>query len=92
MEGTSNGGAGLIIMAEGAIIHRWHAPIGAQSSSFQAEKTALQAAIAWLEENEDWQKVLIICDCKSLVDAVGNRLAPGRRYKAGAGGCRAAQR
>ncbi len=63
-------------MAEGAIIHRWHAPTGAQGSSFQAEKTAMQAAIAWLEEHGDWRKALLICDCKSLVDAVGNPLAP----------------
>ena len=60
----------------GAIIHRWHAPTGAQSSSFQAEKTALLAAISWLEEHENWRKALLICDCKSLVDAVGNSLAP----------------
>ncbi len=43
-------------MAGGAIIHRWHAPTGAQSSSFKEEKTAMQAAIVWLEENEDWHK------------------------------------
>ncbi len=36
----------------------------------------MQAAIAWLEEYEDWHKALLICDCKSLVDAVGNLLAP----------------
>ncbi len=36
----------------------------------------MQAAIAWLEENEDWHKALLICDCKSLVDAVGHLLAP----------------
>ncbi len=76
MDGTTNGGAGLIIMAGGAIIHRWQAPTGAQSSSFQAEKTAMQAAIAWLEEHEDWRKALLKRDCKPLVDAVGNSLAP----------------
>ncbi len=58
------------------LIHRWHAPAGAQSSSLQAEKTAIQAAIAWLGEHEDWRKALVICDCKSLVVAVGNRQAP----------------
>ncbi len=76
MEGTTKGGAGLIIMAGGPILYRWHAPTGAQSSSFQAEKTAMQAAIAWLEEHEDWLKALLICDCKSLVDAADNSLAP----------------
>ncbi len=35
-----------------------------------------QAAIAWLDENEAWHKALLMCDCKSLVDAVGNLLAP----------------
>ncbi len=36
----------------------------------------MQAAITWLEENENGHKALLICDCKSLVDAVGNLLAP----------------
>ncbi len=76
MEGTTNGCTGLIIMAGGSIIHRWHAPTSAQSSSFQAEKTVMQAATAWLEECEDWHKALLTCDCKSLVDAVGTLLAP----------------
>ncbi len=62
MEGTTHGGAGHITMARGAIIHRWHAPTGAQNSSFQAEKTALQAAIALLEGTEDWHKALLIFD------------------------------
>ncbi len=74
MKGTTNGGAGLL--AGGAIIHRWHAPTGAQSSSFQAEKTAMRAVIAWLEEYEDWREALIIWDCTTLGDAVGNQLAP----------------
>ncbi len=36
----------------------------------------MEKAISWLEENEDWRKALLICDCKSLVDAVGNSHAP----------------
>ncbi len=76
MEGTTHSGAGLITMARGAIIHRWHAPTCAQSSSFQAEKTAVQAANALPEGTEDWRKALLICDCKALVDAVGNPLSP----------------
>ncbi len=63
-------------MAGGAIIQRWHALAAAQSSSFLAGKIAWRADIAWLEEHEDWRKALLICDCKSLVDAVGNPLAP----------------
>ncbi len=36
----------------------------------------MQAAIAWLEGHADCRKVLLICDCKSLVDAVCNPLSP----------------
>ncbi len=36
----------------------------------------MEKAISWLEGNEDWRKALLICDCKTLVDAVGNSLAP----------------
>ncbi len=32
----------------------------------------MEKAISWLGENEDWRKALLICDCKSLVDVVGN--------------------
>ncbi len=49
VEGTSNGGASLVVMAGKAIIHRWHAATGVHSSSFQAEKTAMEKAISWLE-------------------------------------------
>ncbi len=65
----------------GAIILRWRAPTGAQSSSSQAEKTAMQAAIVSLEDYEDWHKALLICDCKSLVDVGGNLLAPNEGIK-----------
>ncbi len=33
-------------------------------------------AISWLEENEDGRRALLICDCKSLFDDVGNSHAP----------------
>ncbi len=36
----------------------------------------MQAVLAWLEEYEDLHKALLISDCKSLVDAVGNPVAP----------------
>ncbi len=42
----------------------------------QVLRVVVQAAIAWLDEYEDCYKALFICDCKSLVDAVGNLLAP----------------
>ncbi len=46
VEGTSNGGAGLVVMAGKAIIHRWQAATGVHSSSLQAEKTAMEKAIS----------------------------------------------
>ncbi len=49
---------------------------GAHSSSFQAAKTAIEKAISWVDETEDWRKALLICDCKSLVDAVGDSHTP----------------
>ncbi len=66
----------LVVMAGEAIIHRWHAATGVHSSSFQTEKTVMEKAISWLEANGDWRKALLICDCKSLVDGVGNSHAP----------------
>ncbi len=36
----------------------------------------MEKAISWLEANEDWRKALLICNCKSLVDVVGNSHAP----------------
>ncbi len=65
-----------MVMAGEAIIHRWYAAPGIHSNSFQAEKTAMEKAISWLEENEDWRNAILICGCKSLVDAVGNLHAP----------------
>ncbi len=38
----------------------------------------MQAAIGWLEKQEDWHKALFICNCKSLVDVVGKPLAPDK--------------
>ncbi len=36
----------------------------------------METANLWLDENKDWRKALLICDCKSLLDAVGNSHAP----------------
>ncbi len=66
----------LVVMAEEVIIHRWHAATGAHISFFQAEKTAMAKAISWVREDESWRKVLLLCDCKSLIDIVGNSHAP----------------
>ncbi len=64
---------------------------------FQAETTAMEKAIAWLKENADWRRVLLIYDWKSLIDTVNNshaaeedkrlllavtiRLTVGRRFE-----------
>ncbi len=36
----------------------------------------MEMTISWLEKNEDGCKALLMCDCKSLVGAVGNSHAP----------------
>ena len=65
-EGTTDGGAGMVVMS-GEDIERWHAPTGRWSSSYQAEKSAMVRAILWPDEYEDWQSALVLCDSKSLV-------------------------
>ena len=64
-EGTTDGGAGMVAMSWEDIIERWHAPTGRWSSSYQAEKSAMVRAISWLDEYEDWQSALMLCDSKS---------------------------
>ena len=43
-EGTTDGGAGMVVMSGEDIIERWHAPTGRWSSSYQAEKSAIVRA------------------------------------------------
>ena len=64
-EGTTDGGAGMVVMSGEHIIERWHAPTVRWSSSYQAEKSAMVRAISWLDEYEDWQSALVLCDSKS---------------------------
>ena len=71
-DGTRNGGAGMIIARDKKVLHRWHAPTGVRSSSYSAEKAALEAALRWLESENDWHRAVIVCDCKSLVEATDN--------------------
>ena len=71
-EGTTDGGAGMVVMSGEDIIERWHAPTGRWSSLFQAEKSAMVRAISWLDECEDWQSELVLCDSKSLVETLAN--------------------
>ena len=45
-EGTTDGGAGMVVMSGEDIIERWNAPTGRWSSSCQAEKSAMVRAIS----------------------------------------------
>ena len=71
-DGTRNGGAGMIIARDKKVLHHWHAPTEVRSSSYSAEKAALEAALKWLESENDWHRAVIVCDCKSPVEATGN--------------------
>ena len=62
----------MIIARNKKIFHRWHAPTGVRSSAYSAEKAALEAALKWLESENDWHKAVIVCDCNSLVEATSN--------------------
>ena len=75
-EGTTDGGARMVAMSGQDIIERWHAPTGRWSSSYQAEKSAIVSAISWLDEYEDWQSALVLCDSKSLVETLANSNQP----------------
>ena len=66
----------MLVMSGEDIIERWHAPTGRWSSSYQAEKSAMVRAISWLDEYEDWQSALVLCDNKSLVEALANSNQP----------------
>ena len=71
-DGTRKGRTGMIIARDKKVLHRWHAPTRARSSAYSAEKAALEAALKWLESKYDWHRAVIVCDCKSLVEATGN--------------------
>ena len=60
----------MIIARDKKILQRWHAPTGVRSSSYSAEKAAIEAALKWLESENDWHRAVLVCDCKSLVDVV----------------------
>ena len=66
----------MVGMSGEDIIERWHAPTGLWSSSYQAEKSAMVRAISWLDEYEDWQSALVLCDSKSLDDTLANANQP----------------
>ena len=75
-ECTTDGGSWMVAMSGEDIIERWHAPTGRWSSSYQAEKSAMVRAISWLDEYEDWQSALVLCDSKSLVETLANSNQP----------------
>ena len=64
--------ASLVVLSQDDLVHEWHAPTGTHSSPFQAEKAALKEAIQWLSSISSWATAIIICDCKSPVQAVSN--------------------
>ena len=67
-----DGGAGLVVLSQDDLAHEWHAPTGTNSSSFQVENVDLKEAIQCLSSISSWASAIIICDCKSLVQAVSN--------------------
>ena len=71
-EGTTDVGAEMVAMSGKDNIERWHAPTDRWSCSYQAEKSAIVRAISWLDEYEDWQSALVLCDSKSLVENLAN--------------------
>ena len=66
----------MVAMSGEDIIERWHAPTGRWSSSYQADKSAMVREISWLDEYEDWQSALVLCDSKSLVETLANSNQP----------------
>ena len=62
----------MIIIRDKKVLHRWHASTGARSSSYSAEKAALEAALKWLESENDCHRAVIVCDYESLVEATDN--------------------
>ena len=75
-EGTTDGGAWMVAMSGKDNIERWHVPTGRWSSSYQAEKSAMVREISWLDEYEDLESALALCDSMSLVETLANSNQP----------------
>ena len=71
-DGTRNGGVGMLIARDKKVFYRFHASTGARSIAYSAKKAVLEAALKWLESENDWHRAVIVCDCKSLVETTGN--------------------
>ena len=78
--GIEDSGTGLVDLSQDDLVHEWHAPTVNRSSSFQAEKAALKEAIKWLSSISSWATTTIICNCKSLVQAVINTNSAGSSF------------
>ena len=65
-------GAGLVVLCQDDLVHEWHASTGTRISSFQAENAALKEIIQWLSSISSRVSAIIICDWRSLVQAISN--------------------
>ena len=71
-DGIEDGRAGLVVLSQDGLIYEWHDPTCTHSGSFQVETATLKNAIQWLSSISSWVSAIIICDCKSLVQAISN--------------------
>lgn len=70
-DGTSYGGASLVVMVQDTVIHKWHALTGTRSIS-RSERAAMQEALRWLGAYNNWISTAIVCVCKPLAEALDN--------------------
>ena len=70
--GTSDGGAGIVAFREGQEVWRSYLAAGKWCSSYLAERTAMEAALNWLETAPTWTTGAIFCDCYALVRTLGS--------------------
>ncbi|CAI9727738.1 p53-induced protein with a death [Octopus vulgaris] len=71
-EGTTNGGACVVVLIHDAVVLERHAPTRAHSNSFHSERAAFNEALRWLQANDNRASTTTVCDCKSLVEALDN--------------------
>ena len=65
-----NGGSGVFIERDGAVLYEESFPAGQLCSSYTGESVALMKALEWIEENANEAEVLICTDSRSLQDAL----------------------
>ena len=71
--GGGCGGSGAVMFRNGTQIDSWAGAAGLVSSSFSAERKAIEKALLWLTERDDWSSCAIVTDSKSLIEAFQNR-------------------